>query len=135
MSNITQVVNTDKNMTTLKKGIHATDLDQVWSGTGPFTVFAPSDTAFGKLEAGTLEELLKPENKVKLTALLQHHVVAGKISVKDMKDGDILKSLDGKELRVSLADGKATVDGSVIQNRDVASSNGIMHFIDTVLKN
>ena len=135
MSNITQVVNTDKNMTSLKKGIHATDLDQVWSGTGPFTVFAPSDTAFGKLEAGTLEELLKPENKVKLTALLQHHVVAGKISVKDMKDGDILKSLDGKELRVSLADGKATVDGSVIQNRDVASSNGIMHFIDTVLKN
>ena len=135
MSNITQVVNTDKNMTTLKKGIHATDLDQVWSGTGPFTVFAPSDTAFGKLEAGTLEGLLKPENKVKLTALLQHHVVAGKISVKDMKDGDILKSLDGKELRVSLADGKATVDGSVIQNRDVASSNGIMHFIDTVLKN
>jgi uncharacterized surface protein with fasciclin (FAS1) repeats len=135
MSNITQVVNTDKNMTTLKKGIHATDLDQVWSGTGPFTVFAPSDTAFGKLEAGTLEELLKPENKVKLTALLQHHVVAGKISVKDMKDGDLLKSLDGKELRVSLADGKATVDGSVIQNRDVASSNGIMHFIDTVLNN
>jgi uncharacterized surface protein with fasciclin (FAS1) repeats len=135
MSNITQVVNTDKNMTTLKKGIHATDLDQVWSGTGPFTVFAPSDTAFGKLEAGTLEELLKPENKVKLTALLQHHVVGGKISFKDMKDGDILKSLDGKELRVSLTDGKATVDGSVIQNRDVASSNGIMHFIDTVLKN
>jgi uncharacterized surface protein with fasciclin (FAS1) repeats len=135
MSNITQVVNTDKNMTSLKKGIHATDLDQVWSGTGPFTVFAPSDTAFGKLEAGTLEGLLKPENKVKLTALLQHHVVAGKISVKDMKDGDILKSLDGKELRVSLTDGKATVDGSVIQNRDVASSNGIMHFIDTVLKN
>jgi uncharacterized surface protein with fasciclin (FAS1) repeats len=122
-------------MTTLKKGIHAADLDQVWSGTGPFTVFAPSDTAFGKLEAGTLEELLKPENKVKLTALLQHHVVAGKISVKDMKDGDLLKSLDGKELRVSLADGKATVDGSVIQNRDVASSNGIMHFIDTVLNN
>jgi uncharacterized surface protein with fasciclin (FAS1) repeats len=135
MSNITQVVNTDKNMTTLKKGIHAADLDQVWSGIGPFTVFAPLDTAFGKLEAGTLEELLKPENKVKLTALLQHHVVAGKIIVKDMKDGDILKSLNGKELRVSLTDGKATVDGSVIQNRDVASSNGIMHFIDTVLKN
>jgi uncharacterized surface protein with fasciclin (FAS1) repeats len=135
MSNITRVVNTDKNMTTLKKGIHAADLDQVWSGIGPFTVFAPLDTAFGKLEAGTLEELLKPENKVKLTALLQHHVVAGKIIVKDMKDGDILKSLNGKELRVSLTDGKATVDGSVIQNRDVASSNGIMHFIDTVLKN
>ena len=135
MSNITQVVNTDKNMTTLKKGIHAADLDQVLSSTGPFTVFAPSDTAFRKLEAGTLEELLKPENKVKLTALLQHHVVAGKISFKDLKDGDKLTSLDGKELHVSLKDGKATVDGSVIQARDVASSNGVMHGIDTVLKN
>jgi uncharacterized surface protein with fasciclin (FAS1) repeats len=122
-------------MTTLKKGIHAADLDQVLSSTGPFTVFAPSDMAFGKLEAGTLEELLKPENKVKLTALLQHHVVAGKISFKDMKDGDILKSLDGKELRVGIKDGKATIDGSLIQNRDVSSSNGVMHSIDTVLKN
>lgn len=135
MSNITQVVNTDKNMTTLKKGIHAADLDQVLSGTGPFTIFAPSDTAFGKLEAGTLEELLKPENKVKLTALLQHHVVAGKISFKDLKDGDKLTALNGQELHVGMKDGKATVDGSVIQNRDVASSNGVVHSIDTVLKN
>jgi uncharacterized surface protein with fasciclin (FAS1) repeats len=135
MSNITQVVNTDKNMTTLKKGIHAADLDQVLSSTGPFTFFAPSDMAFGKLEAGTMEDLLKPENKVKLTALLQHHVVAGKISFKELKDGDKLKSLNGNLLQVNVKDGKIMVDGSMIQTHDVTTSNGVMHAIDTVLKN
>jgi uncharacterized surface protein with fasciclin (FAS1) repeats len=135
MSNITQVVNAEKNMTTLKKGIVAAGLDQVLSGTGPFTVFAPSDMAFGKLESGTIESLLKPENKLKLTALLNHHVVAGKINFKDLKDGDKLKSLNGKELSVKVKDAKVSIDGATVQNRDVASSNGVIHSVDTVLKN
>jgi uncharacterized surface protein with fasciclin (FAS1) repeats len=135
MSNITQVVNTDKHMTTLKKGMKAAGLDQLWSSTGPFTIFAPSDIAFAKLEAGTMEDLLQPENKVKLSALLQHHVVAGKINYKDLKDGDKLTSLDGKELQVQVKEGKVTVDGSAIQLQDMASSNGVMHSIDTVLHN
>lgn len=135
MSNITQVVNAEKNMTTLKKGIVASGLDQVLSGAGPFTVFAPSDMAFGKLESGTIEGLLKPENKLKLTALLNHHVVAGKISFKDLKDGDKLKSLNGKELSVKVKDAKVSIDGATVQNRDVASSNGVIHTLDTVLSN
>ncbi|GAA4746111.1 fasciclin domain-containing protein [Flavisolibacter ginsenosidimutans] len=135
MSNITQVVNTEKNMTTLKKGIVASGLDQVLSGTGPFTVFAPSDMAFGKLESGTIESLLKPENKLKLTSLLNHHVVAGKINFKDLKDGDELKSLDGKKLSVKVKDAKVSIDGATVQNRDVASSNGVIHLLDTVLSN
>jgi uncharacterized surface protein with fasciclin (FAS1) repeats len=135
MSNITQVVNAEKNMTTLKTGIVASGLDQVLSGAGPYTLFAPSDMAFGKLENGTIEGLLKPENKLKLAALLNHHVVAGKISFKDLRDGDKLKSLNGKELSVKVKDAKVSIDGAVVQNRDVASSNGVIHSLDTVLKN
>ena len=135
MSNITQVVNAEKNMTTLKKGIVASGLDQVLSGAGPFTVFAPSDMAFGKLETGVIESLLKPENKIKLTSLLNHHVVAGKINFKDLKDGDKLKSLAGKELLVKVKDANVSIDGAIVQNRDVASSNGVIHSLDTVLSN
>jgi uncharacterized surface protein with fasciclin (FAS1) repeats len=91
--------------------------------------------AFGKLEGGTIENLLKPENKIKLTALLNHHVVSGKISFKDLKDGDKLKSLDGKQLSVKVKDAKVTIDGATVQNRDVASSNGVIHSLDTVLNN
>ncbi|HYF31701.1 MAG TPA: fasciclin domain-containing protein [Chitinophagaceae bacterium] len=122
-------------MTTLKKGIVASGLDQVLSGAGPFTVFAPSDMAFGKLESGVIESMLKPENKIKLTSLLNHHVVAGKINFKDLKDGDKLKSLAGKELLVKVKDAKVSIDGAIVQNRDVASSNGVIHSLDTVLSN
>jgi uncharacterized surface protein with fasciclin (FAS1) repeats len=135
MSNITQVVNAEKNTTTFKKGVVASGLDQVLSGKGPFTVFAPSDLAFGKLQAGDVEDLLKPENKIKLTAMLNHHVVAGKISFKDLKDGDKMKSLNGKELSVKVANAKVSVDGAVIQKRDVQTSNGVIHLVDSVLKN
>ena len=135
MSNITQVVNVEKNMTTFKRGLHASDLDQLLSSAGPFTVFAPSDLAFGKLEAGIIESLLKAENKIKLNEMLNHHVVAGKISFKDLKDGDKLKSLNGKQLSVKVDNATVSVDGATIQNRDVATSNGVIHSLDAVLKN
>ena len=135
MSNITQVVNSEKNMTTFKKGTAASGLDKTLSGTGPFTVFAPTDLAFEKLEAGALENLLKPENKVKITALLNHHVVPGKINFKDLKDGDHLKSLDGKELTVKVDNAKVSINGALIQNHDMPSSNGVIHVLDSVLKN
>lgn len=135
MSNITQVVNNEKTMTTFKKAVAASGLDQVLSGTGPYTVFAPSDLAFAKGDVEMVENLLKPENKVKLTSLVNHHVVAGKINFKDLKDGDKLKSLDGKELSVKVADAKVSVDGATIQNRDVQTSNGVIHSLDAVLKN
>lgn len=122
-------------MTTLKKGIHASDLDQVLSSTGPYTLFAPSDIAFGKLDKETMDNLLKPENKIKLTALMNHHVISGKIKFNELKDGDKLKNLNGKELLVNVKDGKVSIDGSMVQNRDVSSSNGVIHSLDSVLKN
>ena len=135
MSNITQVVRTAKTMTTLKKTITATNLDQVLSSAGPFTFFAPSDLAFEKMESGIMEDLLLRENASKLTDLLNIHVVPGKVPFKDLKHGEKLKTLNGKELLVEVKENKLTVDGAAIQNRDVYTSNGVMHFIDTVLKN
>ena len=133
MSNITQVVNTDKNMTTLKKGVIASGLNQILSSTGPYTLFAPSDLAFGKLDKTVLENLLKPENKAKLTDVLNYHVVSGKISFKDLKDGEKLKTVNGKELLVNVKDGKVSIEGAAIQNRDVQTSNGVIHSLDTVM--
>src|SRR6202035_2000250 len=111
MSNITQVVNDDKNMTTLKKGVIASGLDKTLSGTGPFTVFAPSDLAFGKLDKAVLDNLLKPENKAKLVDVLNYHIVSGKISFKDFKDGEKLKTVNGKELLVHVKEGNVSIDG------------------------
>jgi uncharacterized surface protein with fasciclin (FAS1) repeats len=135
MSNITQVVNAEKNMTTLKKGIVASGLDQVLSGTGPFTVFAPSDTAFGKLESGVIDDLLRPENKVKLIRLLRQHVVIGKVNFKDFKEGDKLKTIDGRELLVSIMEGKVSIEGTFLSNRVIATSNGLLYSLDALLKN
>jgi uncharacterized surface protein with fasciclin (FAS1) repeats len=133
MSNITQVVNVDKNMTILKKGVIASGLNKILSGTGPFTVFAPSDMAFEKLETGVLNELLKPENKAKLVDLLNYHVVSGKINFKDLKDGEKLTTFNGKELHVHVLDGVVSIEGAVIQNRDVQTSNGVIHSLDAVM--
>jgi uncharacterized surface protein with fasciclin (FAS1) repeats len=135
MSNITQVVSNDKNMSTLNKGVLAANLDPVLSGTGPFTVFAPTDLAFGQLESGTIETFLKPESKAKLTDLLKHHVVAGQINYKDLKDGDKLKTLDGKELTIAVKENNIYVDGAAIQDRDVKTSNGVIHSVSKVLSN
>ncbi len=133
MENITQVVNNDKNMTTLKRGVTASGLDKILSGTGPFTVFAPSDLAFEKLDKEVLDNLLKPENKTKLTDVLNYHVVSGKIFFKDLKDGEKLKTVNGKELRVRVKDGDVSVEGAKIQSRDVQTSNGVIHSLDTVM--
>ena len=133
MSNIAQLVNVEKNMTTLKKTVLASGLDQVLSGKGPFTVFAPSDNAFGKLDKSVMENLLKPENKTKLADLLNHHVVAGKINFRDLKDGEKLKTVNGRELIVHMKDGNATVDGAKIQGHDVEATNGVIHTLDTVM--
>jgi uncharacterized surface protein with fasciclin (FAS1) repeats len=132
MSNITQVVNTDKNLKTLKKGVHSSDLDQLLSSTGPFTFFAPSDLAFEKLEEGLMDDLLEPKNKLKLTNLLNNHIVSGLVSFKDLKDGDILKTLNGHQLTVGVKEGKVNIGEAVILGRDAKTTNGIIHSTDTV---
>ncbi|HMH34153.1 MAG TPA: fasciclin domain-containing protein [Puia sp.] len=133
MSNITQVVNVDKYMKTLKKGIVASGLNKVLSETGPFTMFAPSDLAFEKLEKGVMENLLKPENKAQLTDLLNHHVVLGKINFIDLKEGDKLRTVSGKELLVHASNGQVSVGGATIQAHDVQTSNGVIHSLDAVV--
>jgi uncharacterized surface protein with fasciclin (FAS1) repeats len=133
MSNITQVVNAEKDMTILKKSVAASGLNEVLSGTGPYTVFAPSDLAFEKLEKGVLDNLLKPENKAKLADLLNYHIVSGKVDFKDLKDGERLKTLNGKELHVHVKDGHVKIEGARVQSHDLSSSNGVIHSLDMVM--
>jgi len=133
MSNITQVVNVDKNLTTLKKSVIAAGFDKKLSEAGPFTIFAPSDKAFNKLDKQVLENLLKPENKTKLVDLLNHHVVAGKIAFKDLKDGEKLKTISGKELHVHVKEGTVSIDDARIEGQDVQTSNGVIYSLETVM--
>src|SRR6185295_971981 len=93
MSNVVDVVVADKNLATMSKSVKAAGLEKELAKTGPFTVFAPTDLAFGKLAEGELTNLLKPENKVKLTGILNYHVVEGKTNFKDLKDGQKLKTV------------------------------------------
>lgn len=133
MSNITQSVNNDKNLKTIKKGVHGSDLDQLLSSTGPFTFFAPVDLAFEKLEKGTMDNLLEPQNRSKLADLVNNHIVAGKIVYSALKDGEKLTTVNGKQLLVAVKDGIVTVDGINVQQRDAKISNGVMHLTDTVI--
>ncbi|WP_170971211.1 fasciclin domain-containing protein [Ilyomonas limi] len=133
MPNIPEVVKSKKTLTAMNKGVLASELNKTLRGRGPFTVFAPSDRAFGKLESGTLEGLLKPENKVQLTALLSRHIIAYKVNFKNLKEGDKLKTLKGNEVTVTIRNGKICIDDATIQNQDIESSNGVIHSLDTVL--
>jgi uncharacterized surface protein with fasciclin (FAS1) repeats len=133
MSNITQVVNVDKNLKILKKGVHASDLDQLLSSTGPYTFFAPNDLAFDKLEKGTIEKLLEPQNLAKMTDLINNHIVSGKIAFDALKDGDKLTSINGKDLLVHVKDGITHIGDSIISAREAKISNGIIHASDTVM--
>ena len=99
---------------------------------GPFTVFAPTDEAFAKLPAGTVEDLLKPENKEKLVAILTYHVVPGKVMAADVKTMKA-KTVNGKELSIKVEGGSVTVDNAKVVKTDVAASNGVIHVIDTVV--
>lgn len=134
MSNIVDVVVADKNLATMSSSVKAVGLDTVLSQNGPFTIFAPTDIAFGKLEAGKMEDLLKTENKEKLTTLLNHHVVEGITKFADLKDNQKLVTTSGKELNVKVADGKVTINGATVQGRDHAGSNGVVHSLDTVIE-
>lgn len=133
MSNITQVVNVDKNMKVLKKGIHASDLDQLLSSSGPFTFFAPSDLAFEKLEAGTMDKLLEPQNRAKLADLMNNHIVKGKVDFDTLKNGDKLTTVNGRELLITETGGVISIGETTITARDAKVSNGVVHLADTVM--
>src|SRR6185503_12358484 len=122
MSNIVEVVVADKNLATMSRSVKAAGLEIELSKTGPFTVFAPTDLAFGKLAAGEMTELLKPENKVTLSDIMNYHVVEGKNNINDLKDGQKLKTINGKELNVKISNGKVTINGATVQGRDSEAS-------------
>ena len=117
---------------TLVAAVKAAGLVETLQGKGPFTVFAPTDEAFAKLPAGTVENLLKPENKAKLVAILTYHVVPGKVMAADVKTMKA-KTVNGQELSIKVAGGKVTVDNANVIKTDVAASNGVIHVIDTVV--
>ena len=119
--------------TTLVAAVKAAGLVETLKGKGPFTVFAPTNAAFDKLPKGTVENLLKPENKGKLTSVLTYHVVPGAIKSGDLKNGQTLKTVQGENLMVTEKDGKWFVNGSQITIADVISSNGVTYVIDAVM--
>lgn len=123
-----------KDHTTLVTAVKAAGLVETLKGAGPFTVFAPTNAAFAKLPAGTVESLVKPENKAKLTSILTYHVVPGKYTSMDIKEGMTLKTVQGENLTFTMKDGKWYINGTaMITIADVISSNGATHVIDTVL--
>ena len=131
--NIVENASGSSDHTTLVAAVKAAGLAETLSGAGPFTVFAPTNEAFAKLPAGTVDNLIKPEMKKDLTAVLTYHVVPGALKAADLKDGMKLKTVQGKELMVSVKDGKVMVDGATVTTADVISSNGVTHVIDGVL--
>jgi uncharacterized surface protein with fasciclin (FAS1) repeats len=121
------------NLKTLVAAVKAAGLVDVLKGNGPFTVFAPTDAAFAALPAGTLEMLLKPENKDKLVAILTYHVVAGKVMSTDLSNGQEAATVQGEKVKVSIYDGKVKISGANVVAADVNASNGVVHVIDAVI--
>lgn len=120
------------NFTTLVAAVEAAGLVETLKGEGPFTVFAPTDAAFAALPAGTVEDLLKPENKDKLTAILTYHVVPGKVMSTDLSEGLKAATVQGGEVTITL-EGGAKVNGAVISTADIEATNGVIHVIDSVI--
>ena len=118
---------------TLAAALQAAGLVDTLKGKGPFTVFAPTDAAFAKLPAGTVENLLKPENKAKLVAVLTYHVVAGEVSASQASKLTTAKTVNGSSLTIHAMGGKVMIDNATVTSADVAASNGIIHVIDTVV--
>jgi uncharacterized surface protein with fasciclin (FAS1) repeats len=131
-NDIVAVASSAGSFNTLVAAVKAAGLVETLQGAGPFTVFAPTDAAFAKLPKGTVEDLLKPENKEKLVAILTYHVVAGKVMAADVKTMKA-KTVNGQSLDVKVTDSGVTVDNAKVVKTDVAASNGIIHVIDTVV--
>jgi transforming growth factor-beta-induced protein len=121
------------NFNTLVAAVKAAGLVDTLKGPGPFTVFAPTDEAFAKLPPGTLESLLKPENKAKLQSILTYHVVAGNVLAKDVVKLHSAKTMEGQNIAIKTMNGRVMVDNASVTKTDVVTSNGVIHVIDSVL--
>lgn len=118
---------------TLVAALQAAELVDTLKGEGPLTVFAPTDEAFAKLPAGTVESLLKPENKKKLIAILTYHVVPGRVEAGKVVSLSSAKTVNGQELTISAMDGVVMIDDANVTATDIMASNGIIHVIDSVV--
>ena len=118
---------------TLAAALGAAGLVDTLKGAGPFTVFAPTDAAFAKLPAGTVENLLKPENKAQLTAILTYHVVPGKVMAADVVKLKEAKTVNGKMLQVKVNESNVMINDAKVTSADIVASNGVIHVIDSVV--
>ncbi|MGO5000381.1 fasciclin domain-containing protein [Oceanisphaera sp. W20_SRM_FM3] len=121
------------NFTTLVTAVKAADLVDTLKGTGPFTVFAPTDEAFAKLPAGTVEDLLKPENKDQLKKILTYHVVSGDVMAADAMKMDKATTVEGSDFTIKTMGDKVMINDATVVQADIKTSNGVIHAIDTVL--
>jgi uncharacterized surface protein with fasciclin (FAS1) repeats len=136
--NIIQNAINSKDHTTLVAAVKAAGLVTTLEGKGPFTVFAPTNSAFGKLPAGTVDNLVKPENKTTLARILTYHVVPGKLEASDLMDGKKLKTVEGEQLTIKRSGDKVMIidakgDSAIVTIPNVNQSNGVIHVVDTVL--
>ena len=129
---IGDVAASNKSFSTLVAAVKAAGLVETLKGEGPYTVFAPTNEAFAKLPKGTLESLLKPENKQKLVAILTYHVVPGKVMAKDVKSGKV-KTASGSSFKMKVSKKGVWVDKAKVVATDVKADNGVIHVIDTVI--
>jgi uncharacterized surface protein with fasciclin (FAS1) repeats len=129
---IVAIASGDAQFKTLTKALGSAGLVTTLQGKGPFTVFAPTDAAFAALPKGTVENLLKPENKAQLTRILTYHVVPGSVLSTSLKSGDV-KSVEGTSLKVAVSPQQVTVGGAKVVKADIKASNGVIHVIDKVL--
>lgn len=118
---------------TLVAAVKAAGLVETLKGDGPFTVFAPTNDAFAKLPEGTVESLLKPENKKKLVSILTYHVVPGKVMAKDVVGLSSAKTVEGSKIAIKVKDGTVMIDNAKVVKTDIETSNGVIHIIDTVI--
>ena len=118
---------------TLAAALQAAGLVDTLKGKGPFTVFAPTDEAFAKLPKGTVEELLKPENKAKLTAILTYHVVPGAVTASQVTKLKDAKTVNGQSVKISASGAGVMIDGARVVKADIRASNGVIHVIDSVI--
>lgn len=131
--NVVQVAIGSKDHTTLVTAIQAAKLVDALSNAGPFTVFAPTNAAFDKLPAGTVDGLLKPESIDDLTNILQYHVSLGVFKAENLTEGQVIGQVNGNDIKISISDGKVMINDSAIIVASVPASNGIIHIIDAVL--
>jgi|SRR5579862_6683260 uncharacterized surface protein with fasciclin (FAS1) repeats len=131
MSTILQIANADRNLSSLVKGLKAAKLEETLSDRGPFTILAPINLAFSSMSPSTFEEMLKPANSDKLSDMLSSHILAEKKLVKDFINGQKLKTINGREVNVTVKDGEVRINGAKILARDRQGSNGVVHSVDT----